>query len=108
MELDIIRSFDSENRPTEHQEFTDYRDRRVCDFSKGLDEEQAHHRNQDSAAEAGDCKTALQTSDFYVRHLWHSYLTIKTLTKLDEASFNTDSVKPGLLNFPSETVHVTI
>ena len=64
MELNIIGRLHSENRPTEHQKLADDRDCRVCDPSKRLDEEQAHHRNQDSATEAGDRETALQTSDF--------------------------------------------
>ena len=73
VEFDVVGCLHTEDRTAENQEFADDRDRRVCDFSQRLDPEQAHHRNQDSAAEAGYCKTALQTCDFYVRHLWHNY-----------------------------------
>ena len=106
MELDIIGSLYTEDCPTKHQQFTDDRDCGVCNLAQRLNPEQAHHCNDNSADEAGNCKTTLQTCDFYVRHLWHNYLTIKTFTKLDDASFNTDSVKPGLLNFPSDTVQL--
>ena len=107
VELDIVGCLDAQYRTAENQELTDNRDRRVCNLTKRLNPEQAHHRNDNSADEAGNRKTALQTCDFYVGHLWHNYLTINTFTKLDDASFRKFSEQPGLLNFPSETVQVT-
>ena len=106
VKLYVVGCLHTENRPTEHQQFTDNRDRRVCNLSQRLDPEQAHHRNDNPASKAGNRKTALQTCDFYVGHLWHNYLTINSLTKLDEASFRKASVQPGLLNFPSDTVQL--
>ena len=102
VELYVVGCLHAEDRTAENQEFADDRDCRVSDFSKGLDPEQAHHCNDNSADEAGNRKTALQTCDFYVGHLWHSYLTINTLTKLDDASFRNCSEQPGLLNFLSK------
>ena len=106
VEFDVVGCLHAEDRAAEDQEFADDRDCRVCDLSQRLDPEQAHHRNDNPASKAGNRKTALQTCDFYVRHLWHNYLTINTLTKLDEASFRKASVQPGLLNFPSDTVQL--
>jgi len=106
VELYVVGCLHAKDRTAEDQEFADNRDCRVCDFSKRLNPEQADHCNDNSAAEAGNRKTALQTCDFYVGHLWHNYLTINTLTKLDDASFRKASVQPGLLNFPSDTVQL--
>ena len=74
MELDIIGSLYTEDCPTKHQQLTDDRDCGVCDFAKRLNDKQAHYRNQNAADKAGNRKTALQTCDFYVGHLWHSFL----------------------------------
>jgi len=104
VEFDVVGCLHAKDCTAEDQEFADDRDCRVCNLSKRLDPEQAHHCNDNSADEAGNCKTALQTCDFYVGHLWHNYLTIKTFTKLDDASFRNCSEQPGLLNFPSETI----
>ncbi len=108
VEFDVVGCLHAEDCTAEDQQLTDNRDCGICNLSKRLDEEQAHHRDQDSACETRYRKTALQTRDFYVGHLWHDYLTIKTFTKLDDASFRKASVQPGLLNFPSATVqHMT-
>ena len=106
VELDVVGCLYTEDRTAENQEFAYDRDCRISNLSQRLDPKQADHCNDNSADEAGNRKTALQACDFYVGHLWHNYLTINTLTKLDEASFRKASVQPGLLNFPSDTVQL--
>ena len=76
VELDVVGCLHTEDRTAEDQEFADDRDCRVCNLSKRLYPEQAHHCDDNSAYEAGNCKTALQTCDFYVGHLWHKAITV--------------------------------